>query len=233
MLTEIIELPSKGNLYPKSHPLSSGVVEIKYMTAREEDILTTESYIEKGLVLQKLLDAVIVTEGVSSNDLLTGDKQMVLLQTRILGYGSSYSFTQDGKSHTIDLSAIGTKGNPDLFNNSPLIQYELPKSGKTVILKILNGDESRELSDDIESVKSKGLPIGEVTTRLTRIIQSLDGVTDKKVIKDFVHNEMLAVDSLGVRMFLDIVAPDIDLTLTIDGEEVDIPIGVNFFYPTS
>ena len=99
--SEEVELPSKGLVYPKEHPLSSGKVELKYMTAKEEDILTNQSYIQKGTVLNKLLDSVILTEGVKQQDLILGDKNAVLVATRILGYGAEYKFTYRGEEKII------------------------------------------------------------------------------------------------------------------------------------
>ena len=84
--TEEVTLPSKGLLYPKESPLSKGVIEIKYMTAKEEDILTNQNYIQKGTVIDKLLQSLIVTP-IDYNDLLTGDKNAILIAARILGYG--------------------------------------------------------------------------------------------------------------------------------------------------
>ena len=88
--TETVELPSKGILYPKESPLAQGKIEMKYMTAREEDILTNQNYIRQGTVIQKLLESMIVTEGIDYNDLLMGDKDAILLAARILGYGKNY-----------------------------------------------------------------------------------------------------------------------------------------------
>ena len=89
--TEVVDLPSKGLLYPKDHPLSSGQIEIKYMTAKEEDILTSRTLIQKGIVLDKLMESVIVQDGVQLDDLLLGDKNAIMIATRILGYGKDYS----------------------------------------------------------------------------------------------------------------------------------------------
>ena len=88
--TEEVSLPSKGLLYPKDSPLSSGKVDIKYMTAKEEDILTSPNLIKQGTVVDKLLESVIVTEGVSIDDLLVGDKNAIMIAARILGYGKDY-----------------------------------------------------------------------------------------------------------------------------------------------
>ena len=232
MLTEIVTLPSKGRLYPKESPLSKGEVEIKYMTTKEEDILTTQSFIEKGIVLDKLLQSVIVTEGVKVDDLTVGDKQKLLLQTRILGYGSDYTFKYGNRQHTVNLSEIGEVGRPDFFDGSRFINYELAKSKKKITLKILTSGESTKIQKDLDSIKEKGVNVGEVTFRLMHIISEVDGNSDEEYIKRFVTEELLAVDSLAIRTFLDIITPDIDLTINIGGEEVDIPIGINFFYPS-
>ena len=113
--TEMVDLPSKGHFYPKNHPLSSGQVEIKYMTAREEDILTSTNLINKGLVLDKLLEALIVSEDVNLNDILIGDKNAIMLASRVLAYGKDYTFewvdesSGETKEETIDLTSLPDK----------------------------------------------------------------------------------------------------------------------------
>ena len=94
--TETIELPSKGLIYPEDNPLSSGKVEIKYMTAKEEDILSNQTYIQNGTVLEKLLESVIVSK-INLKDLIIGDNNAVLIATRILGYGADYTVNMKGK----------------------------------------------------------------------------------------------------------------------------------------
>lgn len=232
MLTEIVTLPSKGKLYPEDSPLAKGEVEIRYMTTKDEDILTTQTYLEKGIILDKLLESVIVTKGVKVDDLTVGDKQALLLQTRILGYGSKYDVKVNGKLHTVDLSELGEKGRPDLFENTPFIDYTLTKSEKRVKLKILNSKESREIQEEINILTEKGIPYGDVTLRLSKIIVNVDGETDESKIRNFINDDLLAIDSLGVREFLELVTPDIDFTIELGGEEVEIPIGINFFYPS-
>src|SRR6056300_762914 len=89
--TEVVELPSRGLIYPEDNPLSSGKVEMKYMTAKEEDILTNQSYIQKGIVIVKLLQSLIVSD-IKYDDLIVGDKNAILIAARVLGYGAEYSF---------------------------------------------------------------------------------------------------------------------------------------------
>ena len=102
MPTEIVELPSRGLLYPESNPLSSGKIEMKYMTAKEEDILTNQSYIENGTVIDKLLKSLIVSK-INYDDLVVGDKNAVLVAARVLGYGADYSFTYNGNYVLVDV----------------------------------------------------------------------------------------------------------------------------------
>ena len=106
--TETIELPSKGLLYPKDSELAKGVVEMKYMTAREEDILTNQSYISKGTVIDKLLKSLIVSK-IDYKQLLIGDKNAIMVAARILGYGASYKFTYNEEEHEVDLSSLDNK----------------------------------------------------------------------------------------------------------------------------
>jgi len=232
MLTEIVTLPSKGRLYPEDSPLAKGEVEIRYMTTKDEDILTTQSYIEKNIVLDKLLESVIVTNGVNVDDLTVGDKQALLLQTRVLGYGSKYDVKINGKLHTVDLTQLKEKGKPELFENNREIEYRLIKSDKLVLLKILNSKEANEIQKEIDILEEKGLPVGVVTSRLYKIISSVNGETQRDKIKTFVDEELLSIDSLGIREFLELVTPNIDFTVEVEGEEVEIPIGINFFYPS-
>lgn len=233
MLTEIIDLPSRGNVYPADHPLASGKIEIKYMTTKDEDILSTESYIKNDIVLDKLLESVIVTEGVSADDMISGDREYTLLQTRILAYGNDYSFEINGKRHTVDLSKCAiTRGKPDFFKNTNIVEYELPKTGKKVELKVLTNRDLKKINEEVKALEKIGAAPNFITTRLAHIIHSIDGKSDDGYIRKEV-GEMLAIESLGIRTFLDSIAPSVDFVTDIDGKEVNIPLGINFFYPTA
>src|SRR6056300_83601 len=106
--TEVVELPSTGLIYPKDNPLSSGKLEMKYMTAKEEDILTNQNYLAKGIVLDKLLESLIVSK-INYNDLITGDKNALLIAARVLGYGKDYEFSYRGEKLIIDLTTLNDK----------------------------------------------------------------------------------------------------------------------------
>ena len=136
--TEVVDLPSKGLLYTEDHPLASGQVEIKYMTAKEEDILTNQNYLAKGIVVDKLLQSMVVTK-FNYNDLLLGDKNAILVAARVLGYGKDYEFEYGGEKHTVDLSLVGNKEvDESLFKGrTNEFEYELPATGVKPLISLL------------------------------------------------------------------------------------------------
>jgi hypothetical protein len=231
--TEQVELPSKGLIYPKDHPLRSGKVEIKYMTAKEEDILTNQNYIEKGIVLDKLLESLIVDK-FNLDDLFTGDKNAILVAARILGYGSEYEFSYNNKEYTVDLSTLENKPfNNSLINENGYFEFTLPKSENKVEFKLLSDRDEEKIEEELKGLKKINKnQSANITTRLKYMIVSVEGNKDKNEIKFFVENYLLAQDALALRKFIKEISPDIDMTYKVDsGEEVTIPIGITFFWP--
>ena len=234
MPTETIDLPSKGLLYPESNPLSSGKIEMKYMTAKEEDILTNQSYIQNGTVLDKLLQSLIVSK-IDYNDLIIGDKNAILVASRILGYGSEYQFTYNGKSHTIDLSILKNKefDETSIVKGKNEFKFTLPATNIDITYKLLtHGDESK-INRELEGYKKINKDaIPELTTRLKFMVQSVNGSTDTKEIRDFVENHLLARDSRALREYIKKTQPDVDLTIELEsGEFINVPINLSFFWP--
>jgi hypothetical protein len=233
--TEIVELPSKGLLYDKDNPLSSGQIEMKYMTAREEDILTNSNYIQQGIVLDKLLESLIVSK-VDLKDIIIGDKNAILIASRILGYGQEYEFESGGKHYKVDLTTLKDKELPkDVdYTKSNQFYYTLPASGVEVGYKILTHGDELAIEAELKGLKkiypNGGLP--EVSTRLKYIVNTINGNTDRKVVREFIDNELLARDARSLRQEIKRVSPDIDLTIQGDGgEDITVPISLNFFWP--
>ena len=233
--TEVIDLPSKGLLYPKDNPLSSGKVEMKYMSAASEDILTNQSYIQKGTVLDKLLESLIVNKDIKVRDLIVGDKNALLIAARILGYGKEYMFTYKGEEQEVDLSLLENKP----FDESLITKgvnefaFTLPSSGTNITFKILNGEDENNIDREIEGLKKINKNISpELTTRLKYIITSVNGSREKKDIRDFIDNHLLARDSRELRQYIKSVQPDVNMTITTNsGAEVTMPVSLNFFWP--
>jgi hypothetical protein len=235
--TEIVELPSKGLLYPADSPLASGTIEMKYMTAKEEDILTNQNYIEKGIVIDKLLQALIVDKTIDYNQILVGDKNALLVAARILGYGADYEFSYGGEKHTIDLTQIDHKViNESMFaDRKNEFTYTLPASQATLTFKLLSHGDEQQLEQELAGLrKIKKDNVPELSTRLKHMIVSVNGNNDRKTVRDFVDNAFLARDSRAFRKYVANIQPDVDLRFYPDNgpeEGVDIPIGINFLWP--
>ena len=246
--TQVISLPSEGRVYPESNPLSRGTLEIKYMTAREEDILADRNLINKGIVLQKLLESVVVQKDVNVDDLVIGDINAVYLATRMLGYGPDYEvelsdpFSGEKQKVTIDLSAIETKEvDFSILNSSNRYELTLPVSKKKIVFKLLTHKDEKDITAEINALErlSKGKTAGaDVSTRFKYMIVEIDGNSDRGFINKFVPN-MLAGDTKAFRKYVKTISPDLNLTfnftseVTGDVEALDIPFGISFFYPSN
>ena len=240
--TEIVDLPSKGLLYPQDSPLSSGKIELKYMTAREEYILTSQKLIKKVLVIYKFLEALIVTEGVKTDDLIVGDKNAIMVAARILAYGLDYTvevtnqYTDEKFEHTFNLVDCAFKETPDDVDYSGgTLSTELPVSKTKVEFKFLTGKHEKIIEREIKARKKIGHESPEVTTRLKHTIVSIDGDNTAGAINAFVDNQLLSRDSLFLRTKIQEYAPDIDLSEEVEMEgqmvKVNIPLTIEFFWP--
>jgi hypothetical protein len=235
--TEMVDLPSKGFLYPEGHVLSSGKIEMKYMTAREEDILTNQSYIQKGIVLDKLMQSLIVSK-INYNDLVVGDKNAIMVAARILGYGKDYTFIYNNEEYTVDLSQLENKPFDESLITPGIneFSYKLPSSGANITFKILTHGDEKKIQDELSGLRKINKDNNpELSTRLRYIILSVNGDRDPKSIKNFVNNYLLARDSKALRDYMRKIQPDVDLIFFPNESEksVNLPIGVNFFWPES
>ena len=245
--TEVIPLPSKGYFYPEGHPLSSGTIEMKYMTAKEEDILASQSLIKQGIVLDKLLQSLIVTK-INYNDLLTVDKNAVFIAARILAYGKDYEVEitcpscGEKSTQVVDLQNFEDKeSNWDLFTKGQTTHnFTLPISKKEITLKFLTHGDEKKIEEAIKATKKLSRMTGvdpELSTRLKHMIVAVEGETDRALVNKFVDS-MLSRDSLELRKYLKEITPDIDTTFTYEcpscgyeQEKMALPIGVGFFWP--
>ena len=237
--TEIVELPSKGLIYPKDNPLSSGKIEMKYMTAKEEDILTNQNYIKDGTVLDRLLKALIITK-INYDDLIVGDKNAIMVAARILGYGADYTFKYNDEEITVDLGELDSiylDENKLLEKGVNLFEYTLPHSETPITFKLLNNKDDWAIKSEVRGLKKinkRSSP--ELSTRLKHIILSVNGNDDKRTIREFVDKYMLARDSRSFREYIRAFQPDIDLKFNFESssgieEDVTLPMTVNFFWP--
>jgi len=238
--TETVTLPSKGLLYPKESPLSKGEIEMRYMTARHEDILTNANYIRQGTVLDKLLKELIVTD-IDYNQLLVGDKNALLIAARILGYGKDYNITYGGKEVVVDLTQLNEKTIDEslLKANTNEFTFNLPNTGNVITFKLLTHGDEQKIDAEIKGMQKINPNASiDLTTRLKHMITSINGDRDVKSIRDFVDNALLAPDARALRKYYIQIQPDINMKFIPQdedyvGEGIDIPIGLNFFWPDS
>jgi len=236
--TETVDLPSKGLFYPEDSPLAKGTIEMKYMTAKEEDILTNQNYIQKGIVIDKLLQSLIVTEGVDYSSLLSGDKNAIMIAARILAYGKDYQVEIQGKQTTVDLSELENKkvDLTEIKRGENEFSFTLPHTDNAVTFKLLTHKDEKTIEREIAGLQKINKDnITTSTTRLKHLITSINGLTEKKDIREFVDNFLLAKDARALREEYNRVNPDVDLTVYPDGfeEGVDLPITLAFFWPDS
>ena len=234
--TETVDLPSKGLIYPSDSPLRSGKVEMKYMTAKEEDILTNQAFIEQGVVLDKLLKALTLNK-FNIKTLFPGDKNALMVASRVLGYGKEYSFKINDTDYNIDLSVLENKTfDESLITSDGTFKFTLPSSENEVEFKLLTDLDEEKITQEIEGLqKINKNSSSDVTTRLKHQIVSINGSSEKNDIREFVDTILLASDSRALRLYVKEISPDVNLSTTVDvngrKEEIDVPINLNFFWP--
>jgi len=241
--TEIVTLPSKGLLYPKESPLAKGEIEMKYMTAKEEDILTNANYIKQGTVIDKLLQSLIVTP-IDYDELLIGDKNAILVAARILGYGADYQFKYTNEQGqeietSVDLSSLKEKAIDETLLKKGINEFtfDLPKSGNVVTFKLLTHGDEKKIEAEIKGLQKINPNVTtDITTRMKYMITSINGNRDQKSIREFVDVYLLAPDARSLREYYNKIQPDIEMKFTPEdenytGEGINIPISLNFFWP--
>ncbi len=243
---ESVPLPSRGVIYSQEGPLhGQETIDIKPMTAREEDILTSRAYIKSGTVLTKLLQSCIVNKSIKPDDLISGDRNALLVSLRITGYGADYDVEVDcpecgtKSKQTFDLSQLAIKRlevDP-VIQGENLFEVQLPVTKKTVRVKFLTGHDERDMMITNERKKKSGMKVETaITDRLSRSIVSVSGVSDRNKLNFFVKN-IPARDSLALRRFLDKHEPGIVMKSWMtcshchEQSEVGLPMGASFFWP--
>lgn len=244
--TEFIDLPSKGLVYPENNPLSSGRVEIKYMTAREEEILSSQNLIKKGIVLDKLFESIIVDKKVNPDDIILGDKNAIMLATRILGYGPEYKvevLDDLGERHevVVDLGSVETREiDFEKLNRENKYKFTTPFGKNEIEFKLLSHGDEKAIDQDVKALDrlNKNSTSSELTTRYRHMIVSVDGDESKGAITNFINNKFLSRDTREFRKYIKTIQPDVEMEFdwenpdTGDKEVKSIPMGVNFFWPS-
>jgi hypothetical protein len=249
---EVVDLPSEGRFYPENHPLhNQKTIEIRQMTAKDEDILTNRSFIKKGIVIDKFIESIIVNKSIPVHTLLVGDKNAIVIAARITGYGQSYDVS-------VLCSECGTKNNRRVDLNDAVVNkgitalegsedsailpngnilLKLPKTAWIVECKILNGEDEIALLKMAEE-KKRNSTIEDITgtQQLQIIVKSINGVADKDIVEKGI-GAMPAADAKHLRKKYQELIPDIkikhkfacELCLTV--QDVEVPFTQEFFWP--
>ena len=242
--TEIISLPSKGYFYPEDNTLSTGQIEMRYPTAKEEDILTSKNLISKGVVLDKFFESIIASK-IDYNTLLIGDKTGIMVAARILAYTKNYVFNFDcpkcgttNKETSCDLTNLQSKeiDFEKYTKGQQEFDLELPLSKKKIKFKLLTHADSKMIDNELKGFKKLG-STKEITTRLKHAIIEVDGDRNLANIAKFVES-MYTQDSRELRAAIAEVTPDVELDFPFECSECgytnnteSIPLGPSFFYP--
>lgn len=243
---ESVPLPSNGIVYPTESPLhGKEMVDIRAMTAREEDILTSRALIKKGTVITELIRSCLMDKRIQVTDMLVGDRNAIMISLRVTGYGAEYNVEADcprcsaRSKQEFDLGSLSIKrlDLEPVAKGQNVFEFKLPVTKKTVHFKFLTGKDEEEIATIQERAKKQGaLADNIVTTRLQYAIVSVDGKTDRSAVNGFIRN-MPAKDSMALRKHIEAHEPGIDMRSTMDcpscneQSEVRIPLGVSFFWP--
>lgn len=248
---QLVDLPSKGLFYPKDHPwYGKETVEIRFMTAKDEDILVNKSYIQKGVVLDKLLTSLLLDKRVNLDSILLCDKSALVVAARITGYGSEYIVDMSCPScskvskHTFDLELF-TNEFPDdeklqscetsLTEEGTFI-VELPKTKYSVEFKLISGADEKRLAQLAETKKKQNLPDSSLTDQMKQYIVSINGETEKGTINKFIDT-MPAFDAKFLRRMYNIISPSVNNKQEFvcsncgESQEVEVPLTTTFFWP--
>ena len=248
--TEFVELPSRGKFYPPEHPLhNKEVIEMRFMTAKDEDILTSPALLKKGVAIDRLLQNLVVDNNINPNSLLIGDKNAMLLAARISGYGEEYPVELQCKScgetiqHEFNLSELSTNHGlePGQGNNVSITERgtfvaELPKTKFSAEFRLLTGDDEVYLQQSLEKLKKYNLPEASATNLLKRLVVSINGVEIPSEVSNFIEN-MPAQDARFLRACVQIVTPNINMSQDVECSscgavtEMAVPFTSEFFWP--
>ena len=248
--TEFVELPSRGKFYSTDHPLhGKEVVEMRYMTAKDEDILTSPALLKKGVAIDRLLQNLVVDKTINANNLLIGDKNAMLLAARVSAYGEEYSVNikcascNEVAQHKFDLSVFQANQGilPEDNSSVSLTDHgtfvaELPKTKFSAEFRLLTGEDEAYLQQSSEKLKKYNLPEASATNLLKRLVVSVNGVEVPSEISGFIEN-MPAQDARFLRACVQTVTPNIDMSQEVECSscgavtEMEVPFTSEFFWP--
>ena len=249
--TELVDLPSKGKGYPTNHPLhNKETVEIRFMTAKEEDILASQSLIKKGIVIERFMESILIDKTIKPGEMLIGDRNAVIIAARVSGYGAEYETTitcpacQAKSKFAFDLNdkkVHETEVSEDLnltHVEDGLFSTKMPFSNFNVKFKLLKGKDELYLTKLMNNKRKGRLQESIFTDQMKQLIVEIEGHSDKAIINQYVDN-MPTLDSRHLRTCYSLANPDVKVTNIFTcpscgfEEGMEVPFGADFFWPDS
>mgnify|MGYP003110711315 CR=1 FL=1 len=247
--TDFVELPSQGRYYPENHPLHGQQnIEIKQMTAKEEDILTSRTLLRKGIALDRVIQSVILDKRINPDTVLVGDRNAIIVAMRIAGYGSDYTTKvvcpacQTSQEHTFYLHEASIYRGEDseglgvTDNKNGTFDVLLPRTKVTVTFKLLTGQDEKQLLKAMEGARKRKAAEKTITTQLRSMIVAVNGDNSPEAIKYLIDN-IPSMDSRHLRLAYRLSTPNVDLTQTFECAEcghegdMEVPLTAEFFWP--
>lgn len=248
--TEFVELPSRGRGYPESHPLNGQeTIEINYMTAKDEDILSSEALLKKGLAIERFIENIIVNKQIVASSLMTGDRNAIIIAARSSGYGNAYETkitcpscgAKDNHVFDLDKPKIKESKTNEEYNlvlKDNMFATVMPLCKLNITFRLLTGKDELEMMQKKlkkQKTKVKGLE-KNITEQYKRIITSVEGFSDQPTINRFVDC-MLSGDSYHLKRCYKEAAPDVEIKENFEchscghEQEMEVPLGADFFWP--
>ena len=248
--TEFVDLPSQGRFYPEGHPLHGETcIEIRQMTAKEEDLLTSRTLLKKGVALDRVIQNIIVNKSIDPDMMLVGDRNAVIISTRVTGYGNEYNTKvacpacSTTQRYSFDLNKAKINAATDELdeweitdNGDSTFSITLPKTQVNVVFKLLVGRDEKDLIDMSNSERKKALGEKAITTHLSKIIVAANGDASPQA-KQYLINNIPSIDSRHLRMAHKLATPNVDLTQHFECSEcsheqsLEVPLTADFFWP--
>lgn len=247
--TEFVDLPSGGRFYTENHPLhNQATIEIKQMTAKEEDMLTSRTLLKNGVAIDRLLQSLIMDNRINADSLLVGDRNAILVAARISGYGNDYTTTVScpacgtNQTNTFDLLEVGLQTSEDaealgvIDNNDGTFTTTLPKTGLSVDFKLLNGSDEKRLMSQAEAARKRKKHETNVTNQIQNMVVAVNGDESPQALNFLIEN-IPSLDARHLRTCYKLTAPNIDMTqlFSCDNcgheQDMEVPLTADFFWP--
>jgi len=247
--SEFVELPSQGRLYPEGHPLhNQSTIELKQMTAKEEDMLTSRALLKKGIAIDRVIQSLIRDNRIQAGQLLVGDRNAIMIAARISAYGNMYKTTVScpacgaTQPYEFDLNEVQPYDGTGLHTTEGIVHEDgtittlLPRLGAEVRLRLQNGNDERNYLQQLENQRKNRRSENAISTQMRQVILGVNGDNSPQMITQLIDN-MPSMDVRHIQYVLKLATPNVDMTQHFECRECDheqdleVPLSADFFWP--